>query len=154
MKRRIAMSVVVAVAAVGLVAGCSGGGGAGDAGKGAAAAEAGGGAAAEPGEDLAGRDVKIVRSGFEDHDVWGPDSYVVEYEITNGGKDAANYFVGLEFLDSDGDVLGSTGVTADKLGAGKSNRGDTAPLEAEITNGDLGDIRSVRVSDVERTTPE
>ncbi len=47
--------------------------------------------------------MKIVKSGFRDHDVWGPDAYVVEYEITNKGNDAADYFVQLEFLDVDGD---------------------------------------------------
>jgi hypothetical protein len=78
----------------------------------------------------------------------------VKYEVTNGGKDAANYFVGLEFLDRDGDVLGSTGVTADKLGPGKTHKGDTAPVESEITNGSPKDIKSVRVSTVDRTPVE
>jgi hypothetical protein len=102
----------------------------------------------------ASKDVKIVRSGFEDSQVWGPHAFVTHYEITNHGKDAANYFVGLEFLDGDGDVLGSTGVTADKLGPGKTNTGDTAPVKAEITNGPMKSIKSVRVSSVDRTAPE
>ncbi|MFI8008431.1 hypothetical protein [Streptomyces sp. NPDC086010] len=59
--------------------------------------------------------------------------------------------MGLEFLDADGDVLGSTGVTADKLGPGKTNRGGTAPLESEIANGPMASIKSVRVSEVDRT---
>ncbi|MDX2922782.1 hypothetical protein [Streptomyces sp. NE06-03C] len=88
---------------------------------------------------------------MEDHETWGPKAYVVRYEVTNGGDGAADYFAQFEFLDGDGDVLGSTGVTADKLGAGKTHKGDTAPLPAEITNGDLADIKKVRVSLVERT---
>ncbi|MGA5340453.1 hypothetical protein ACPCK3_15020 [Streptomyces griseoincarnatus] len=157
--RKIVLSVVAAVAVVGLVAGCSGGEDAGDVGKGGTAATAGqeggpGGDAEPAGEDLAKRDVKILDSGFKDHDVWGPGAYVVEYEITNGGKDAANYFVQLEFLDGDKDVLGTTGVSADKLGAGKTHAGDTAPIEAEIENGPMSSIESVRVSMVERTRPE
>lgn len=151
------MSVVAAVAVVGLAAGCSGGEGADGTGKGSAAAAGEAEAPVEEGksgEDLAERDVKITASGFKDHEVWGPDAYVVEYEITNGGKDDASYFVQLEFLDADKDVLGTTGVTADKLGAGKAKRGDTAPIEAEIENGEMSDIRSVRVSMVERTPAE
>ncbi|MFC7791339.1 FxLYD domain-containing protein [Streptomyces cinereoruber] len=97
------------------------------------------------------KDVKIVKSGVEDHPTWGPKAYVVRYEITNHGDEAANYFVQLEFLDADGDVLGSTGVTADKLGPGKTSRGDSAPLDVEIQNGKISDIRSVRVSQVDRT---
>lgn len=151
--RKIMLSVVSVVAVVGLAVGCSGGGDAGDAGKGSAAAEASV-EEGKAGEDLAERDVEIVDSGYRDHDVWGPGAYVVEYEITNGGKGAASYFVSLEFLDADGDVLGSTGVTADKLGAGKTNRGDTAPVEAEITNGPMSGIKSVRVAEVDRTPSE
>lgn len=155
--RKLRLSVVAAVAVVGLVAGCSGGEDAGDAGKGSTAAagqEEAGAEGGEAGEDLAKRDVRITDSGYRDHDVWGPDAYVVAYEITNGGKGAANYFVQLEFLDKDGDVLGTTGVGADKLGAGKTHTGDTAPVEAEITNGPMSGIKSVRVSAVERTRPE
>ncbi|MFF1962955.1 hypothetical protein ACFVW5_04905 [Streptomyces sp. NPDC058232] len=97
------------------------------------------------------KDVTIVRSGVEDHEVWGPGAYVVHYKITNSGKGAADYFAQLEFLDADGDVLGTTGVTADKLGPGKSKQADTAPLESEIENGKPSDIRDVRVTQVDRT---
>ncbi|WP_030599386.1 MULTISPECIES: hypothetical protein [Streptomycetaceae] len=96
-------------------------------------------------------DVKITKSGVEDHATWGPDSYVVHYKITNSGKESADYFAQFEFLDKDGDVLGSTGVTADKLGAGKSKTADAAPVKAEIENGSMTDIASVRVSQVDRT---
>ena len=153
--RKIVLSVGAAVAVVGLGAGCSGGEDAGNAATGSAASAGQAEVSAEPaGEDLAKRDVKILDSGVKDHDVWGPGSYVVEYEITNGGKGAADYFVQLEFLDGDGDVLGTTGVSADKLGAGKTSRGDTAPIEAEIENGPMDSIKSVRVSMVDRTPPE
>jgi hypothetical protein len=99
----------------------------------------------------ASKDVKITRAGFEDHDTWGPHAYVVHYEVTNHGDKAADYFAQLEFLDRDGDHLGSTGITADKLGPGKSKRGDTAPVDAEIENGKIKDIASVRVTQVDRT---
>ncbi|MFB6991404.1 hypothetical protein ACFC0C_24880 [Streptomyces sp. NPDC056178] len=42
--------------------------------------------------------------------------------------------------------------TVDRLGRGKTSTGNTAPLDAEITNGKIRDIRSVRVSTVDRTT--
>lgn len=109
------------------------------------------GAPVTPAESSAERDVRIVKSGVADHETWGEKAYVVQYEITNGGREAANYFAQLEFLDADGDVLGSTGVTADKLGVGKTHKGDIAPLPAEITNGKIADIREVRVSEVDRS---
>ncbi|WP_405192896.1 hypothetical protein [Streptomyces anulatus] len=102
-------------------------------------------------EGAAVKDVRIVKSGVQDHETWGEKAFVVAYEITNQSENTSNYFVGLDFLDSDGDVLGSTGVTADKLGVGKTHKGDTAPLPAEITNGKLTDIRDVRVSQVDRS---
>ncbi|MFE5207134.1 hypothetical protein [Streptomyces sp. NPDC056600] len=143
--------VVVAglVVAAGLVAGCGAAEDGGTAGKARADVNARPAPVTSP-HDATPRDARILESGFEDHATWGPDSYVVRYEITNGGKDDAHYFVGFEFLDEDGDVLGSTGVTADKLGPGKTKRGDTAPLPSEIENGPLKSITAVRVSTVER----
>lgn len=151
--RRCGLVAGAAVAAVLLVAGCGGseGGSAGGGSSSAESASGGDGKAAEASEAL--KDAKITGHGFEDHDVWGENAYVTRYEITNRGKGAANYFVQFEYLDADGDVLGSTGVTADKLGEGKTNKGDTAPVEAEITNGPLSEIKDVRVSEVERTDP-
>lgn len=154
--RRVGLSVAAVVAAVGLMAGCSGSEDTSDAGKDGAAVEASaGGGEGKPedaaeGDDASG-DVKITSSGVKDHEVWGPDAYVVEYTITNHGKGAADYFAQFEFLDKDGDVLGSTGVTADKLGAGKTKTGDAAPLDVEIENGKIADIQDVRVSQVDRT---
>ncbi|MEU3556133.1 FxLYD domain-containing protein [Streptomyces fragilis] len=146
---RVPVAVVGLVVAAGLVAGCGAAEDTGTA-KGIRA-----GADARPGtvpgaDGVSPRDARILESGFEDHATWGPGSYVVRYEITNGGKDAAHYFVGFEFLDADGDVLGSTGVTADGLGPGRTKRGDTAPLASEIENGPLKSIADVRVSTVER----
>ncbi|MEU0950475.1 hypothetical protein ABZ379_48830 [Streptomyces canus] len=103
-----------------------------------------------PRKSTAPADVKLTRQGWEDHEVWGDHAYVVHWEITNTGTKAGNFFAGLEFLDKDGDVLGSTGITADKLGPGKTSKGDSAPLEAEITNGKMSDIKSARVSEVQR----
>lgn len=96
-------------------------------------------------------DAKLAKQGVEDHDTWGDGAYVVHYEITNSGSGPADYFAMIEFLDSDGDVLGTTGVTADKLGAGKTKRDSISPLAAEIDNGEMSDIETARVSDVART---
>ncbi|MFE7928343.1 hypothetical protein ACFU6S_06315 [Streptomyces sp. NPDC057456] len=153
---RIGLVAGSAVAAAALLTGCGGTeDGATEGGSSSSAAtESGSSPSAATGEASAGaEDVKVVKSGFEDHEVWGDHAYVIHYEITNHGKGAANYFVGFEFLDADGDALGSTGVSADKLGVGKTNTGDSAPLDAEITNGKIADIKSVRVSTVERTDP-
>ncbi|MFG2404219.1 hypothetical protein ACGFR8_07745 [Streptomyces brevispora] len=117
----------------------------------AASAAAGAPAVKAPAEAAASKDVKVVRSGVEDHETWGKGAYVVRYEVTNHGSEAADYYAELEFLDKDGDHLGQTGVTVDKLGAGKTSKADTAPLKAEITNGKIADIASVRVSAVDRT---
>ncbi|MFD8079044.1 hypothetical protein ACFV3E_41105 [Streptomyces sp. NPDC059718] len=53
--------------------------------------------------------------------------------------------------DKDGDNLGGTGVTANKLGVGMVPTGNTVPLEEEITNGKVSGNRSVKVVDVEQT---
>jgi hypothetical protein len=149
--RRIGLVAGAAVAAVALLTGC-GDGGDDAAGSGSSSSAPAGDAKANEAPDAA-KDVKITGSGFEDHEVWGDGAYVTRYEITNRGKGAANYFVQFEYLDADGDILGSTGVTADKLGEGKTNKGDTAPVKAEITNGKMSDIKDVRVSTVDRTDP-
>lgn len=94
--------------------------------------------------------VKIVKAGWEDHPVWGPHAYIVHWELTNTGVKVGSFYAGLQFLDKDGDVLGSTGVTADKVGPGKTAKGDASPLAVEITNGAMSGIRSARVSEVTR----
>lgn len=147
---------VVGLVVAGLVvAGCSGGGG-GVASKGAAPTSAvasprASSATSAPARADAKGDVRITKSGVEDHPVWGPHAYVVHYAITNHGTGPADYFAQLEFLDADGDHLGTTGITADKLGVGKTKADDIAPLDVEIENGKVADIRSVRVSEVDRT---
>ena len=95
--------------------------------------------------------MEITKAGYEDHEVWGEHAYVFHYEITNNGPQAADYFAQIEFLDTDGDVLGTTGITADKLGPGKTKEDAGAPLDVEIENGDPDDIDSARISQVERT---
>ncbi|WP_406501619.1 hypothetical protein OHA04_27795 [Streptomyces sp. NBC_01590] len=141
----------VAVGAV-VLTGCSGGEETG-AGKGSASQ-----AAEKPADKpttaeagKAAKDVRIVKAGVEDHQTWGPKAYVVHYSATNSGAEAADLYAELEFLDKDGDHLGQTGITVDKLGPGKTATGNTAPLDAEIRNGKIADIRSVRVSQVDRT---
>ncbi|MGW1840676.1 hypothetical protein [Streptomyces sp. NPDC002067] len=150
--RKVALTLAAGIAAGGLLTGCSG---ADEEGKGGAEKPSAPASAKVDGsgaeKSAASKDVTIVKSGVEDHKVWGPTAYVVHYEITNHGTGPANYFAQLEFLDKDGDVLGSTGITADKLGAGKTKAGDIAPVETEIENGKPKDIKSVRVSQVDRT---
>lgn len=158
-RRARLVAVVTAVAAVSL-AGCSssdssGGKDAASSPKAAVKSSAPA-RASSPASHAAPRaqaDVRIVKAGVENHPVWGPHAYVVHYEVTNHGTQAADYFAQLEFLDKDGDHLGDTGITADKLGVGKSKTGDIAPLDAEIQNGKIADIRSVRVTQVDRTPP-
>lgn len=103
---------------------------------------------AVPGKSYAPGDAKLTKVGREDDDVWGKNSYVVHYAITNPGKGPGDYFVQVEFLDKDGDVLGR--VTVDKLSADKSSKGGTVPLKEEITNGKLSDIKDARISEVTR----
>lgn len=55
-------------------------------------------------------------------------------------------------LDRDRDHLGQTGVTADKLGPGKSKVAGIGLLDAKVQNGKLSDITSARVSKVDRNT--
>ncbi|MFZ4266555.1 hypothetical protein [Streptomyces arboris] len=109
------------------------------------------GAASAEDAPAASRDVRIVSSGVEDHETWGPRAFVVRYEVTNGGGEAADYYAGLDFLDSAGRVLGSTGITAEKVGPGATAKGDTSPLPVEIDKGKTADIVGVRVTEVERT---
>jgi hypothetical protein len=152
--RRIALTLAATGVAAGLLAGCSGTGQAGksESSAGSTTSSKPDPVAADGGEKpSAVKDVKILKCGVENHAVWGPKAYVVHYEIHNSGPKAADYFAQLEFLDRDGDVLGKTGVTADKLGVGKAKRGDIAPVDAEIENGKIADIKSVRVSQVDRT---
>lgn len=108
----------------------------------------------EVGGDGADGHAVITGHGIADHETYGAGSYVVEYTITNGGTDTASYFVSLEFLDGDGDLIGSTGVLADRLGPDKSTSGDAVPLEVELTAGTVEDIADVRIGQVRRTPAE
>lgn len=101
-------------------------------------------------ESAAPADVKIVKAGYEDHATWGDNAYVVYWELTNTGDKQGNFYAGLDFLDKDGDVLGSTGITADKVGPGKTAKGEASPLDVEIDKGEMTDIKGVKVSEVER----
>ncbi|MFJ2882417.1 hypothetical protein ACIQGT_14150 [Streptomyces sp. NPDC093108] len=152
--RRLRHVLVAAAMGTLVLTGCSGGEEAA-AGKGTASQ-----AADKPGPQNEGAktkrpaaalDVRIVTAGVEDHKTWGPRAFVVHYKATNSGSQPASYYAEIEFLDQDGDHLGQTGITVDKLGPGKTSTGDTAPLESEIRNGQLTDIRSARVTKVDRT---
>ncbi|MFD5570396.1 hypothetical protein [Streptomyces cadmiisoli] len=119
--------------------------------KGSASASA---PAATEGAPASSKDVVITKAGVEDHQVWGDGAYVVHYTITNNGTDEANYFAEIRLVDKDGDHLGQTGVTADRLGPGKSKSGDIGVLGVEIENGKLSDIAGAEIGAVDRTKPE
>ncbi|MER7835301.1 hypothetical protein ABTY98_05160 [Streptomyces sp. NPDC096040] len=145
--RRIGLAVGAVLVVGALAVGCtstSGTDAAGDS-KGSAAAST-----PAPKKSAAVADVKLVKQGWENHPVWGDHAYVVHWTLTNTQAKAGNYFAGIDFLDRDGDVLGSTGVTAEKLGPGKTAKGDASPLPAEITNGKMAEIKTARVSEVQR----
>ncbi|MFF9573448.1 hypothetical protein [Streptomyces sp. NPDC014685] len=108
-------------------------------------------AEAEEGSASASKDVKILKSRMTDHQVWGPDVYLVHYKIVNHGVSSANYSVQLEFRDADGDILGTTGVIENEIGPGKTRLGETRPVDADIPNERTPDIRSVRISQVNKT---
>ncbi|WP_327594642.1 hypothetical protein [Streptomyces chartreusis] len=147
--RKLGLAAVVVLMAGSLVA--CGGTEEGDA-KGGASVSAP--AVKESEAPAVSKDVVITRAGVEDHEVWGDGAYVVHYTITNHGDDAANYFAEIRLIDKDGHHLGQTGVTADRLGPGKSSTGDIGVLDAEITNGRLSDIVGAKVGAVDRTKPE
>jgi hypothetical protein len=152
--RRLGVAVAAVLMLSPVVVGCDGETTASNEGKGSSTSAPASTGAEKPKAPAASKDVKITKSGVEDHDVWGPGAYVVHYEVTNHGDDAANYYAEIELLDKDGDHLGQTGITADKLGPGKTSTGDIGILQAEITNGKLSDIVKARVSQVDRTKPE
>ncbi|MGW4007903.1 hypothetical protein [Streptomyces sp. NPDC004763] len=152
-KIRLSAGVAAVVFAAGLLSACGGGDGESSTSAASTAASASeGGAPVEDAKSESSKpaDVKIVKAGYEDHEVWGDNAYVVYWELTNTGDKAGNFYAGLDFLDKDGDVLGSTGITADKVGPGKTAKGNASPLDVEIDKGEMSDIKDVRVTDIER----
>ncbi|EMF31126.1 hypothetical protein H114_00817 [Streptomyces gancidicus BKS 13-15] len=145
---RLAVGAAAVVLAAGVLAGC----GDSDSGGETSSKPAGGdkAAAAEASTSTAPAEVKIVKAGYEDHETWGEHAYVVYWELTNTGSEQGNFYAGLDFLDADGDVVGSTGLTADKVGPGKTAKGNLAPLDVEIDKGDINAIKGVRVAEIER----
>ncbi|MCF6521937.1 hypothetical protein HOY81_02300 [Streptomyces sp. JJ36] len=144
--------VVVTASALVACAGAGDGGGAVQGGSAATAAPPAGGAG-EGGEAVADAtaDVLVLRAGVEDHPVWGADAYVVHYLITNRGDEPADYVVRFAFLDAGGRVLGSTAVTVDRLGPGRTRAGSTAPRERDLAGGRAAAIRDVRVAHAEKS---
>lgn len=146
--RRIGLVGSAAVAVIALLAGCSSSDSGAD---GKVKGSTAGLAEKAPESPAAPADVRIVSAKFMDHETWGDNAYVVRWELTNTGSRQGNFYAGLDFLDKDGDVLGSTGITADKVGSGKTAKGEASPLDVEIDKGDLADIKDVKVSEVEQT---
>ncbi|MEC3995022.1 hypothetical protein VSR01_16375 [Actinacidiphila sp. DG2A-62] len=99
----------------------------------------------------AAADVRIVKAGFEDDPYLGPHMYFVHYAITNHATAAADYYVEVELLDADGDHLGTMTLSAEKLWVGKTKTSEERATELNVENGKIADIRSVRVSEVQRT---
>ncbi|MEV7797294.1 hypothetical protein AB0O68_35975 [Streptomyces sp. NPDC087512] len=144
--RRVGLVAAAAVLVVGAVA-CDSADTAAD-GQGAGASSSA--PPKSPSASAAPAVVKIASARYEDHEVWGDNAYVVRWELTNTGDQAGNFYTGLDFLDADGDVLGSTGITADKVGPGKTAKGEASPLDAEIDKGPMDAIKDVKVSEVQR----
>ncbi|MEZ7005024.1 hypothetical protein [Streptomyces sp. AD55] len=144
--RRFGLAVAAVVLLSPLAVACGGSDGSSE-GKGSAAATT---SAPAVKESAAPGEVKIVKAGYEDSETWGENAYVVHWELTNTGDEVGDFFAGLDFIGPDDDVVGSTGITADKLSPGKTARGETSPLPAEIDKGEISEITGVRVASVER----
>ncbi|MFE6906798.1 hypothetical protein [Streptomyces erythrochromogenes] len=73
---------------------------------------------------------------------------IYDYEITNSGPAAATYMFETEAYDQDGDFLGRAYHFVERLGAGKTARGDNVFGADAITNGTEDDVKELRVSQV------
>ena len=111
---------VIAVTAVALavLTACSGGSDSSDSKP--AISQAGTAEAAEsPPAAKQSTDVKITSSKFEDHDVWGPNAYVVRYTVTNRARMRPTTSRSSSSSTRTATDLGSTGVTAETAGSGE-----------------------------------
>lgn len=94
-----------------------------------------------------GKDVKVTRQGPKtEYDVT---TYNIAFTVTNSGDEAANYWIEFEAYDKDGDFLGSTGSSVERLGPGKTKTDETSFYDETVENGKLADIDTVKVKEVE-----
>ncbi|GAB3969093.1 FxLYD domain-containing protein [Streptomyces sparsus] len=93
------------------------------------------------------KDVKITEQGAEsEYDI---NTYRVTFTVTNSGKEAANYWIEFEAYDQDGDFLGGTGSSVERLGPGKTKNAEIDFYDETVENGELADIDTVKVKKVE-----
>lgn len=92
-------------------------------------------------------DVKVTQQGSKtEYDVT---TYDIAFTVTNSGDEAANYWIEFEAYDKDGDFLGSTGSSVERLGPGKTKTDKTSFYDETVENGKLADIATVKVKKVE-----
>lgn len=100
-----------------------------------------------PEANARGKDVKVTRQGPKtEYDVT---TYNIAFTVTNSGDEAANYWIEFEAYDKDGDFLGSTGSSVERLGPGKTKTDETSFYDETVENGKLADIDTVKVKKVE-----
>lgn len=92
-------------------------------------------------------DVKVTEQGSKTE--YGTTTYDIAFTVTNSGDEAANYWIEFEAYDKDGDFLGSTGSSVERLGPGKSKTDETSFYDETVENGKLTDIDTVKVKEVE-----
>ncbi|MBB1260498.1 FxLYD domain-containing protein [Streptomyces alkaliterrae] len=92
-------------------------------------------------------DVRIVSQGAETE--YGVTGYRVRLTVTNSGSKAANYWVVVEAYDKDDDYLGQTHASVERLGPGKTWRDDVTFYDETIENGELAEVRTVKVKQVD-----
>jgi len=108
-------------------------------------------AGAEESPDAAGgthdKDVKVTGQGPKTE--YDFTTYRIAFTVTNSGSEAANYWIEFEAYDKDGDFLGSSGSSVERLGPGKTKTDEVDLYDEEIENGKLSDIDTVKVKKVE-----
>ncbi|MHC0433954.1 hypothetical protein ACX6XY_27880 [Streptomyces sp. O3] len=93
------------------------------------------------------KDVKITSQGVKTE--YGVTTYRVAFTVANSGSEAANYWIEFEAYDKDGDFLGSTGSSAERLGPGKTKNDEVDFYDTEIENGEMSDIDTVKIKKVD-----
>ncbi|MDX2759116.1 FxLYD domain-containing protein [Streptomyces europaeiscabiei] len=92
-------------------------------------------------------DVKVTQQGSKTE--YGTTTYDIAFTVTNSGDEAANYWIEFEAYDKDGDFLGSTGSSVERLGPGKTKTDETSFYDETVENGKLADIDTVKIKKVE-----
>lgn len=100
-----------------------------------------------PEDSVHDKDVKVTQQGSKTE--YGTTTYDVAFTVTNSGDEAANYWIEFEAYDKDGDFLGSTGSSVERLGPGKTKTDETSFYDETVENGKLADIETVKVKKVE-----